>query len=372
MTTIETKDNIKHADFAELADRLDSSENIRSLDPAGMYDKIYHFPQQLEQAVEIGGRIELPAEFGRNFRSLIVAGMGGSAIGGDLVRSYLSDRLRIPFVVCRNYRLPDFVDENSLVIVSSYSGNTEETLAAFDDATKRGATIACITTGGELGKLAQRHKLLLVKLPEGYQPRAALGFSFVPLLILISKMGLVGSVDDDLKELIRGLKSYRDTYSTETGADKNPAKLLAIKLYNRIPIIYTGPELTDVVGTRWKGQICENAKALAFNNQFPEFNHNELVGWNVIEACRDKLVVLCLRDGDDHDRVQLRMSIVRDIIDKLHVEVINVLSQGDFALGRMFSLIQLGDFTSFYLAVLNKVDPSPVKVIDYLKEELKK
>jgi glucose/mannose-6-phosphate isomerase len=372
MTTIETKATTKPANFTELAARLESAENIRSIDPSGMYNKIYDFPEQLEQAVGIGNSIVLPAKYKRDFKNIVVAGMGGSAIGGDLVRSYLSDRLKMPFVICRHYRLPNFVDEDTLVIASSYSGNTEETLAAFEDAIKRRVTVACITTGGELGKLAKQHKLLHVELPGGYQPRAALGFSFVPLLILISKLGLIGSVDDDLSELIRGLKSYRDAYAIESAADKNPAKLLAIKLYNRIPIIYAGPELTDVVGTRWKGQICENAKALAFNNQFPEFNHNELVGWNVIGAYRDKLVVICLRDSDDHKRVQRRMSIVRNIIEKRDVELINVFSQGDFPLGRMFSLIQLGDFVSLYLAVLNKADPTPVKVIDYLKEELKK
>lgn len=356
--------------FSENAEKLNSAEVLKSVDPSGMYDKIYNFPEQLEDAAEIGRGLKPDAEYFRGISNITVAGVGGSAIGGDLVRSYLLSKIKIPFVICRHYRLPEFVDENSLVIASSYSGNTEETLSAFDDALRRGAKVACITTGGRLGEIAGERKLLMATLPRGFPPRSALGYSFVPLLYLVSKLGFVDGVEEDIAELIRGLKSYRDRYSVETETEKNPAKSLAIRLYNRIPIIYTGPELTDAVGTRWKGQICENSKALAFSNQFPEFNHNELVGWNVIDAYRDRVVVIYLRDSDDHDRVKLRMSIVREVIEKLDVEIIDIFSQGDFPLGRMFSLIQIGDFASFYLAVLNDVDPTPVEVIDYLKTRL--
>jgi len=172
--------------------------------------------------------------------------------------------------------------------------------------------------------------------------------------------------------LIRELKSFRDSYSIDTDFDKNQAKSLAARLYGRIPIVYTGPELIDAVGTRWKGQICENAKCLAFNNQFPEFNHNELVGWHIIDTYRDKIIVVYLKDADDHDRVIKRMSIVKQIINEQKVEVVEIESRGASPLVRMFSLIQIGDFVSFYLAILNKIDPTPVKVIDFLKDELTK
>jgi glucose/mannose-6-phosphate isomerase len=351
---------------------LDSKEKIAAIDPGGMYDKIYHFPEQLEEAAGIGRQLEPDPEYFKGIKNIVVAGMGGSAIGGDLVRSYLADKIKIPFFICRHYRLPKFVNENSLVIASSYSGNTEETLSAFDDALARKARIACITTGGRLGELADVNRLLTARLRNGYPPRAALGFSFTPLLFFVSKLGLIGSVEDDVAELIMGLKSLRDNYAIEKETGKNPAKSLAIKLLNKIPIVYSGPELTDAVGTRWKGQICENAKCLAFNNQFPEFNHNELVGWNVIDSYKNRLVVIYLMDSDDHGRVVRRMSIVEGIIKKYGVEIVDVHSQGDFPLGRIFSLIQTGDFTSFYLAILNNVDPTPVKVIDYLKTQLAK
>ena len=351
---------------------LDDQEKMKGLDPLGMYDKIYHFPEQIEQAMQIGKGIKIDKKKFAGIKNIVVAGMGGSAIGGDLVRSYLQGTAKIPFYICRHYRLPAFVGNKSLVIISSYSGNTEETLSAMNEAIKRKAKIACITSGGKVAEIALKKKYPLVELPKGYPPRAALGFSFVPLIFLLVKLDLSSKVDGDIQELILGLKAYRDRYAMKIETEKNPAKSLAQRLHKKIPIIYSGPELTDAIGTRWKGQICENAKCLAFNNLFAEFNHNELVGWNVIEPYRDRLIVIYLRDNDDHDRIKRRMEIVRQIIERTEVEVVDIYSHGDFIMGRIFSLIQLGDFMSFYLAVLNNVDPTPVKVIDFLKAELEK
>lgn len=351
---------------------LDSIELMKKIDPEGMYDKIFNFPEQLAEASSIGKSAKPDLSYYANIKNIVVAGMGGSAIGGDTVRTYLADRLNIPFAICRHYSLPGYVNENSLVVISSYSGNTEETLSAFNEALSRKAKIACISTGGKVGEMAEANKLLWVKLPKGYPPRAALGYSFVPLLYTLAKMGLTDDPSNDIEKLIDGLKKYRALYSADVKTENNPAKLYAEKCFNKIPIIYSGPELTDAIGTRWKGQICENAKCLAFNNQFAEFNHNELVGWNVINSYKDKLVVFYLKDKDDHVRISERMSIVKDIINKYDVEVIEVDSQGDSVLLRMFSLIQIGDFMSLYLAILNETDPTPVKVIDYLKGELDK
>jgi len=158
-----------------------------------MYDKIYHFPEQVEQAFSIGQKINPDLEYYRNIKNIIVAGMGGSAIGGDLVRSYLAGAINIPFYICRHYRLPEFVNHDSLVIISSYSGNTEETLSAMEDAVVRKARLACITSGGKVSEIARRNGFLLVELPKGYPPRAALGFSFIPLLMLVSKLGVAAN-----------------------------------------------------------------------------------------------------------------------------------------------------------------------------------
>jgi glucose/mannose-6-phosphate isomerase len=351
---------------------LDLKDQIKKIDQSGMYDVIYNFPAQFEDGLKRVEDVYLNKWGRMQVRSIIVAGLGGSAIGGDLVRSYLAEKIDIPFLVCRNYSLPELVRPSSLVFVSSYSGNTEETLSAFEDARQRGAKIICMTSDGKVSEIASRENIPCVYLPKGYQPRAALGYSFVPVLAMLDKLGLVQDEVNNIIEAKKFLEENRNKYKVEVAATKNPAKILAAKLHKKLPIIYAANDHFDTVSTRWKGQICENAKMLAFNNVFPEFNHNELVGWKVLSGYRDDLIVVILKDREDHPRIQKRMAIVKGIIEKLQVEVIEVESSGENLLSRMFSLIQLGDFTSFYLSILNEEDPSPVKVIDFLKNELAK
>lgn len=351
---------------------LDDLERIKKLDQVGMYDRIYGFPSQFEDALQRTQDVQIPDWDKDDVNNVVVAGLGGSAIGGDLVRSYLADRLGIPIFICRNYTLPNFVDSSSLVFVSSYSGNTEETLSAFEDASKRGAKIICMTTGGEVGDISSRKKIPCVRLPKGFQPRAALGYSFVPVLTMLERCGFVEGEEANIHEAGVFLAENKGKYRVEVGTDKNEAKELAMKLHGKLPIVYASCDRFDAVSTRWKGQFCENAKMLAFNNVFPEFNHNELVGWKVLSDYRDDLIVVMLKDREDHPRIKARMEIVKGIIEDQKVEVVEKKSSGENLLSRMFSLIQLGDFTSFYLSVLNKEDPTPVKVIDFLKDELGK
>ncbi len=351
---------------------LDDLEKIKKIDPGGMYDRIYQFPSQFEDALKRTKETSLPDWDKADIKNIVVAGLGGSAIGGDLVRSYLAEKLDIPFFICRNYTLPNFVDSSSLVFVSSYSGNTEETLSAFEDASKRNAKIICITSNGKVEEISAAERIPCVDLPKGFQPRAALGYSFVPILTMLERLGFVDGEETNIKKTKEFLISNRNKYSFEVDAEKNEAKKLATKLHKKLPIIYASCDHFDAVSTRWKGQLCENAKMLAFNNVFPEFNHNELVGWKVLSDYGDDLIVVILKDKEDYPRIQRRMQIVKDIIEKQKVEVIDIQSCGENLLSRMFSLIQIGDFTSFYLAVLNNEDPTPVKVIDYLKNELAK
>lgn len=350
---------------------LDNIEQIRGNDPENMYNRIFDLPEQMQDALRIARAWKIDPSYFSDIENIVVVGMGGSAIGGDLARSYLAGKLMIPFHVCRNYELPEYVDDASLVIASSYSGNTEETLAAVDDALNRKAMIAAISTGGMLKDIARLNDIPMVIVPSGIQPRAALGYSFVPLMQFLEHVKVVTNVSKDIEQVIEALKSYRNEYIEDQATDINPAKKLASKLHGRIPIIYTGPSLTEAVGLRFKGQICENAKILAFANQFPEFNHNELVGWSTqIEPIKDQLIVVMLRDSGDHPQVVKRMDIVRQIIEETGVEVIDISSRGGTPLVRMFSLIQMGDFASYYLAALNKVDPTPVEAISKLKDAL--
>ncbi len=343
---------------------------IQLYDNFNMRKLLINFPNQIEQAVEIGNKINFNLKKS-NVKNIVITGLGGSAIGGDLLRSYLSDELTIPLLVNRNYNVPEFVDKNSLVIVSSYSGNTEETISAHIDAQKRKAQIVCITSGGETEKIAKKYKNYIIKIPKGYPPRAALGFSFFPILILMYKLDFVKNKKNEIKETISLLKKKVKSYQN-LNADKNPALQLAQKFFNRLPIIYSSSEHLDSVNLRWRGQLSENSKVLAFGNILPEMNHNELVGWKVLKSLMANMLVVFLKDKNDHRRVKIRMKITEGIVKEYAADILNVESEGNSLLARMFSLIYLGDWASYYLAIINGIDPTPVKVIDYLKNELAK
>ncbi|MDF1545844.1 MAG: bifunctional phosphoglucose/phosphomannose isomerase [bacterium] len=350
---------------------LNDIEKIRATDPDNMYNRIFDLPEHLEDSIRIAKRWKFETDDFTDIKNIVVAGMGGSAIGGDLVRSFLRDKLQIPFEICRHYELPEYVDDESLVIISSYSGNTEETLSALDDALGRKAMLAAISTGGMLNEVSELNDIPLGMIPAGMQPRAALGYSFAMLVLFLEKIGLVNGAASNIELVADKLKGYRDSYIEDYPAEKNMAKKLAGRLHGKLPVIYSGPTLIDTVGVRWKGQICENSKMLAFANQFAEFNHNELVGWfKDTKEISPNLIVVVLRDLSDHAQIKARMDIVKDIIEELEVEVIDIYSRGDDPLERVFSLIQLGDFVSYYLAVLREVDPSPVDVIQTLKGKL--
>jgi len=258
---------------------LDEVEQIRMMDPGNMYNSIFDFPEQIAEANKIGKLWRFDAGEFMGIKNIVITGMGGSAIGGEILRSYLRATLLVPVEICRNYVLPEYVDDESLVIVSSYSGDTEETVAAANDALDRKSMMAVVTTGGMIADLAKLNELPMAKIPTGLQPRAALGYSLIPMIYFFEKIGLVKKVTKQIDSYVSSLQKFREKYIEDNPVVSNPAKHLAEDIKDKIVMIYTGPTLTDAVGMRWKGQICENSKTLAFNNQFSEFNHNELVGW---------------------------------------------------------------------------------------------
>jgi glucose/mannose-6-phosphate isomerase len=351
------------------ATKLDES-TIRRIDKSNMRDLLLRFPEQVEEAVSIGRNATIRTNLW-SVSSIILTGLGGSAIGGDLLRSYLADEARIPLLVNRHYFLPEFVRKDSLVIVSSYSGNTEETIAAYHDALWRRARIICISSNGEIEKIAQRHKNAIIKIPKGLPPRAALGYSFFPLLVTLIRAGIIRERTRDLRETIGLLREKADIY-TDHNARSNEALKIAREFMGRLPVIYSTTEHLDSVNLRWRTQLAENAKVLAHGNVLPEMNHNELVGWNVQKRLMKDIVVVVLRDADEQSRVRVRLELTKRIIAKYSPRIIETKSDGRSLLARMFSLIYLGDWVSYYLAILNRVDPTPVKVIDYLKAELGK
>lgn len=343
-------------------------DDIRRVDPTAMYSWLCDFPLQVEDAVQIATKAPLTLS-ASGITSIVLAGMGGSAIGGDLARSYLSGELKVPLAVSRSYALPAYVDRKTLVIVSSYSGNTEETLSSYRDAIRRRARVLCITTGGEVERLARKHKHSCIRVPSGLQPRAALGYSFFPLLIALARLGFIRSQKRDIKEAISGLKFRSQIYRDPRSPGNVPLNV-ATHLHGKLPIFYCASDHLDAVNVRWRSQISENAKQLAYGHVLPEMNHNEIVGWKVNRGLMKKLTVVFLRDRGTHPRVQLREEITRRIVKSYASDVFEVQSEGRSLLARIISLVYVGDWASYYLAILNRQNPTPVKVIEYLKNEL--
>lgn len=348
--------------------KLDNLETIKSIDPQGMGDLIHGLPEQCEEAYKIAEDAALPQ--GGRPANIVVLGMGGSAIGGDLVRSLLEHELPVPFIVSRDYSIPRFVGPDSLVIASSYSGNTEETLSAYSEARARGARCMAITTGGKLAELAKRDNIPLITIPGGLPPRAAIGYSFVPTLVILERLGLVASKEVGFTEMVRVLKDLRAQIGPQVPAEKNLAKQLAERFYGKIPLIYGSQPWKSVVAFRWKTQINENAKSVAFASAFPELNHNETVGWEAPERLLSEIEVVLLRDREDSPRLVRRFEVTSQIMRDHVGSITEVWSVGASALARLFSLLYIGDYASYYLAIMNDIDPKPVRVIDYLKSQL--
>ncbi|MCS6987915.1 MAG: bifunctional phosphoglucose/phosphomannose isomerase [Chloroherpetonaceae bacterium] len=346
-----------------------SEKTIRAIDKAQMSLRIQNLYQQFEtEFVTLNSRAKISKSKTKN---IVVTGLGGSAIGGDLMRAYLSEECDVPILVNRNYALPAFVNSSSLVIVSSYSGNTEETISAYQDAMRRKAQIVCITSGGKVEELALTHRHYLVKIPAGAPPRAAIGYLFAPMLETLAKFGFIADKKSDIAETAQYLKEKSRAYA-DFKRKGNLAVAIAKKCYGKLPIIYASDDVASAVAARWKGQICENAKTLAYANVFPELNHNELVGWNQYPDLLKRTVVIMLHDEGDRPRNAFRMRVTKSIVKKCASSVIDVESEGKSLLARLFSLILLGDWVSYYLAILNGVDPTPVEAIDFLKQALSK
>ncbi len=349
-----------------------NQQAIKKLDKSNMLDLLLDFPKQCQAALDIAGKSKILFTK-RNFTNIVFAGLGGSAIGADLVRSYLYFESKIPIQVFREYELPAFINESTLIFLSSYSGNTEETLNAYAQAKEKGATLIVISSDGKLKEYAQRDNVTFIGIPQGSPPRCNLGYlSIIPLCIL-AKLGLIKDVNLSVNQMIKTLEELKDkNLNPRIGGKDNIAKAVALKLLNKFTIIYCASVHFDICGTRLRGEIAENSKALASSHVFPEMNHNEIVGWEQPKVEFKNFVVVMLRDKNMHPRIALRMDITRDIIKKEGPQVLEIWSRGDNLLSRIFSLIYIGDFVSYYLALLYGIDPTPVERVTYLKNQLAK
>ena len=347
-------------------DILDSPEERRRLDPGGMLRSIAGLPDQCREAWDAAQALQLPPEYSDPYR-VVIAGMGGSAIAGDLWRVLIQRETPIPIHNVRQYDLPPFVDERTLVIASSFSGDTEETVSAFHQALPIDCPKIVITTGGQLLTTARANGVPTFKYQFQGEPRAALGWSLMPLLAIAEKANLSEGIEGEVEEAIAVLSRLRTEIGESVPSSENFAKQVATSLYDKLPVVYGAGPLIEVAH-RWKTQLNESSKVWAFHEELPEIHHNAIIGYSLPKSvARDTTVVFLHSDDLVHLRVQLRYDFTRDLLARSNVESLTVKARGVGALAQVMSLVFFGDYVSGYLALLYSVDPTPTTVIDELK-----
>jgi glucose/mannose-6-phosphate isomerase len=344
---------------------LDDIGEISKVDKGNMLAFCVEAEEHHQKAARIAEKISLQYA---NPANIIVAGMGGSAIGGELLKDWVRDKAQVPVEVNRDYALPAYANKKSLVLVVSYSGETEETLSAFLDALKRKCMIFCVSSGGSLLEFAEKLSVPYLRVPSGMPPRAALPYLFVPLLKSLEKTGVVSGVSGELSEAIQLLKRATVENAPEKPAKNNFTKTLASGINGTVPVVY-GFGVFRSVAQRFKQQFNENSKVPSKWEFFSELNHNEIVGWEKPEKLAECLSTLFIRDKSEPDAIRSRIEITKTLLPSAS-KMFEMWTQGKGALARMLSTVCIGDFTSVYLAVLRNVDPTPVENINLLKDKL--
>lgn len=350
---------------------LNDLDALAQLDSENVLGAVEDFATQCSEAWKLGLSAEgLPSDEGID--SIVVLGMGGSGVSGDVVQSIVEPRLPFPFRVIKTYGpLPEWVGRNTLVFAVSYSGSTEETVAALQDAHDKGARIVAISSGGPLANMATEFGVAHVAIPTGLQPRASLGYLTLPILAVLEKMGFLVGIADDVDETIGVIDDLARRCHRQQPSHRNIAKQLAHKLLDKVGIIYGAHGLTATAAMRFKCDINEYGKVPAFWNYFPELNHNEIVGWTLMnELSQKSFVIVMLRDTEEHDRIELRYDITKQLIENSASEVIELRAQGSSALARLMSLVFITQLAAIYIGLQNGVDPGPVEVIQKLKAQL--
>jgi glucose/mannose-6-phosphate isomerase len=346
---------------------LDDTKKISAIDKSGMLNFSINATIHYRKAAQIAEKIKVDYPKPDN---IVVAGLGGSAIGGDLLKDWAKNQLAVPIEVSREYKLPAYANKKTLVFITSYSGDTEETLSSFLDALKRKCMIFCISSGGSLLKYAEKHKVPYLQVPSGMPPRAALPYMFVPLLIYMEKAKLVKGVKEELSEALDLLENISKDNSPEKPTMENFAKNLAQNIGEATPVVY-GFGFYRSVAQRSKQQFNENSKLAAKWEFFPELDHNEIVGWEGRGEQSKWFSIIFIRDSDEPVEIESRIETTKQIMERAGLMMFDLEVQGKSTLAKMLSTIVVGDFVSIYLAVLRGVDPTPVKTINILKDTLK-
>ena len=346
---------------------LGDIEEIKRIDRNNMLSFCVNAPKHYTNALKMAQKT--PVNYQKP-EAVIVAGMGGSAIGGELLKDWARDKVNVPIEVNREYLLPAYADEKTLVFIISYSGETEESLSVFLDALRRRCMIFCISSGGSLIEFSKKLHVSHLQIPSGMPPRAALPYLFSPLPLILAKIGLVSSVQSEFSKAIKTLEKVSYENSPEKAVDENFSKRLALGVCGTMPIIY-GFGFYRAVSQRFKQQFNENSKIPSKWDVFPELNHNEIVGWERADKLATCFSTVFIRDEDEPEETRLRIEITKELIQKNVAKIFEVWSLGESKLAKMLSTILIGDFTSVYLAVLRGVDPTPVRTISLLKDKMK-
>lgn len=355
--------------------RLDDAAALAQRDPGAMLQQVAELPQQLRRAPHVQARFrEAHPDFAAGSRKagaseMLVCGMGGSAIGGDYAATWAAAHgVRVD--VWRGYGLPRWAGRRQLLVFSSYSGNTEETLSAFDAAPPDAARL-CITTGGALGARAREAHVPCLELPDGLQPRAALGHSLVALLLALTEGGLLdAAVLDALNAAADTVAALAQQLAPDVPESRNAAKRLAASWHGHLPFFYAGDGCLRAVAPRWKAQLHENAKSQAGATVLPEMNHNEIMAWTALPELRRRARLVFLSDPHDSDAVARRMQHTEELLRDHVAGIERVTPGGRDILEHLLTATHLGDYASVYLAFLNDVDPTPVERIEALKKRL--
>lgn len=346
---------------------LDNFDFIKKIDKNNMLSFCVEAPKHYEEALRIAetALISYPQP-----QNIIVAGMGGSAIGGELLKDWTRDRIIIPIEVNREYSLPNYANKNTLLFVVSYSGETEESLSVFLDALKRNCMIICISSGGSLLEIAEKLSIPHLRVPSGIPPRAALPYLFLPMLVILEKTSLVSNTYEEISESIKVLKKIGDENLPEKLTGSNFSKTLASNICGTVPVIY-GFESYCAVAQRFKQQFNENSKVPSKWDAFPEVNHNEIVGWEATQKLAKHFSIILIRDKEELDKIRQRIESTKKLLHEKNLKIFEVWSVGRSRLAKMLSTVYIGDFASVYLALLRGIDPTPVKTITLLKEKMK-
>jgi glucose/mannose-6-phosphate isomerase len=350
---------------------LDDLDAIDKLDSEDVLDAVERFSEQCSEGWEIGRTTRgLPDAAGTD--SVVVLGMGGSGVSGDVVQAVVEPRLPVPFRTIKSYGpLPEWIGRNTLVFAVSYSGSTEETLTALEEVHKRGGRAITVSSGGPLAEMAGDNGSAHVAIPPGLQPRASLGYLTLPIFGALVEVGLVPDLQDDVSETIKVLADLQQRCRRTNSRHENPAKDLASRIIGRVPVVYGGYPLGAVAAYRFKCDLNEYGKTPAFWNQLPELDHNEIVGWNQLaDITTKKFVAILLRDTEEHERVALRFDITRRLIERNLAEVVEITTEGDSPMARLLSMVLVTQLASIYVGLAYGVDPAPVEVIQKLKAEL--